>query len=381
MIVLNEPLRILHLTTHLNIGGITTYIYLLGQQMIAEGHQIFALSSGGECSKQYHEAGIKTLELPIKTKSELHPKIYWSIPKVIELIQLEKIDLIHAHTRITQVMAWWIQRKTGIPYVSTCHGFYKRRFGRRLLPAWGNRVIAISQPVADSLINDFGEEKEKVATILNAIDITGLQKRVELKDVAAIRAEWGFNSKVPTLGIVARIVQDKGHEFLVKATKQLLNTYSDLKVLIVGEGPYKKQIVKMVDQLGLHQHVHFIGNLSDVTKALCVIDIFVLPAIWREGFGLSIIEAMALKKPVIVTNIWALNALVRDRDNGLLINPSDTDALVKAIKTLIDDHTLRNHVSNRGFETVSREFSIERMSTEMTQLYRQVLNESRPQFN
>ena len=145
-------MKVLHLTTHLNSGGITNYILRLIKPLRELGIDLSVLSSGGEYTTFFKDAGAEVYELPIRTKSELHPKLYWAVPSVLRLIYEKKIDLLHAHTRVTQVLAYWTQRITGVGVATTCHGFYRRRFGRRLIPAWGDRTIAISQPVADNLM-------------------------------------------------------------------------------------------------------------------------------------------------------------------------------------------------------------------------------------
>ena len=368
--------KILHLTTHINIGGITTYIYLLGRGMDQSKYELSVFSSGGEMEKQFHEVGIQTFSSPFRTKSEVSPKLYFAIPRLISIIKSEKIDLIHAHTRVTQVMAWCIQKLAGVPYVSTCHGFYKRRLGRRLLPAWGNRVIAISPPVADALINNFQVPQNKVTTILNAIDIENLEKLTHAKNVLGIISEYNLQTTTPVLGVIARVVRDKGHEYLIQACAELRKRYPDLKLLVIGEGPYLSKTKKLSHRLNLDQCVVFTGNLQDVTKALAVIDIFVLPAVWREGFGLPIVEAMALKKPVVATNIWALNSLIRNRINGLLVEPKSVTGLVSTISELIEDKALCLKIGKSAYETAKNEFPISRMAKELESLYQQVILES-----
>lgn len=369
--------RVLHLTTHFNTGGITSYIKFLTKEMRKMPYEFFVGSSGGSQEEMLTEQGVKCLRLNIRTKSELSPKLYAAIPKLLNFIRREKIDLIHAHTRVTQVLSWWLQRISGIPYVSTCHGFYKRRFGRRLVPAWGNHVISISKPVEESLMKDFGVKKEKVSTIFNAIDIEDLSKKYGEKHPDHIRKELNIEENNKVIGIVARVVEDKGHEYFLRAAAKLvLNSFPDVKILIVGEGPYMKQTQELVKRLKLGKFVRFLGNVNDITYALAVIDVFVLPAIWREGFGLSIIEAMAVSKPVIVTNIWSLNELVQDRVNGLLVEPKDVDDLADAIEELLVDKALYDRVSKNGAEMVRREFSIAYMAERVDTLYQRILSPS-----
>ena len=326
--------RVLHLTTHLNIGGITSYIKLLTKEMQKRDYEFYVGSSGGTQEVVLRAQGVHCVHLNIRTKNEVSPKVFLSIWPLIKFIEREKIDLIHAHTRVTQMLSWWVKRFTGIPYVSTCHGFYKRRLGRRLIPGWGDHVIAISNPVEDSLIKDFRVLPHQTTTIFNAIDIPDLVGRYREKDPSAIRLELGLPHDSKVLGIVARIVADKGHEYFLKSAQKLIKySFPDIKILVVGEGPHMKAMKKLAVKLKIRDSVQFLGNLQDVTRALAVIDIFVLPAIWREGFGLSIIEAMALCKPVIVTNIWSLNELVQNKRTGLLVEPRSVDGLAEAMRS------------------------------------------------
>jgi glycosyltransferase involved in cell wall biosynthesis len=367
--------RILHLTTHLNIGGITSYIKLLTKEMKRFPYEFYTASSGGTQEQSLQAEGVKCLTLNIRTKSELSPKLYLAILPLINFIRKEKIDLLHAHTRVTQVLAWWVKRLTGIPYVSTCHGFYKRRLGRQLLPAWGDHAIAISVPVGQSLTRDFHVKSENVTTIFNAIDIAELERKCAEKNPIEIRNNYKIALTDPVIGIVARVVADKGHEFFLKAGAKLISgQFKNLKLLIVGDGPHLSNMRNLAKQLKIENSTLFLGNMQDVTHALSIIDVFVLPAIWREGFGLSIVEAMAVSKPVIVTNIWALNELVQDGVNGLLVNPKDVDGLANAIAKLLTDQKLYDTVAKNGREMVEREFSITQMAGRMDQLYAQILS-------
>lgn len=375
-----EKIHVLHLTTHLNTGGITSYIKLLTREMRNLSYEFFVGSSGGTQEQALKDQGVHCLTLNIKTKSELSPKLYGTIPRLLRFIREEKIDLIHSHTRVTQVLSWWLQRFSKIPYVTTCHGFYKPRVGRRLLPAWGDHAIAISKPVEGSLLEVFRVKPGRVSTIFNAIDTNDLIKRYLQKDAQKIRQELNIKPTDQVLGIVARVVQDKGHEYFLRAAAKLIhNSHPNIKIIIVGEGPYLKVAKDLVGRLRLNDSVRFLGNVDDITYPLSAIDIFVLPAVWREGFGLSIIEAMAVQKPVIVTNIWALNELVHNRVNGLLVEPKNVDDLAGAILELLNDPALYNRVAQNGAEMVKREFSISQMASRIDKLYRQVLTGELPE--
>lgn len=366
-------MKILHLTTHLNVGGITTYILRLIKPLKKLGVETLVLSSGGNCSQQFTELGAKVFELPIRTKNELNPKLYFHLPAVQRLIREHQIDLLHAHTRITQVMAFWLHQTTGIDYVTTCHGYYKRRLGRRILPAWGKCAIAISQGVADHLVRDFHLAAEQIQIIHNGVDLEDLDLAYARHNLRDVKASYGFKPDDPVIGVVARLVADKGHEYLIRSIPLLLSHFPSLRLLIVGDGPHRSFLEKLVTELGIQSHVVFTGNIQDVTHPLSAMDIFALPATWREGFGLSIVEAMACHKPVIVSNIWSLNTLIQDGVTGILIPPKAIDPLVGSIRRLLECPEERTRMSETGRAMVDKLFSISRMAEEIQQAYAQLL--------
>ena len=366
-------MKILHLTTHLNRGGISNYILSVGSALRAKGHQLFVGSDGGEMEEEFREQGFHLKNFPIRTKSELHPKIYAALPSLIHWIREEQIELIHAHTRITQVMADWIQRVSQTPYLTTAHGFYKRRLGRRFLPAWGKRVVAISDPVGDYLLDVFKVPGRNLRVIYNGLDLESFANAFRRHDPQGVRREYGFNERAYVIGITARLVPEKGHEYLIRTAKSLETEIPDLKILIVGDGRYRSQLEALTQKFGLSERVRFLGNLRDVSKPLAAMDVFTLPAVWREGFGLSVAEAMACGKPIIATNIWALNALIENRVNGILVEPRSVSALAEAILFIYKNKTFRESIAEAGRKTAAERFSMDRMVRELETVYEEVL--------
>lgn len=366
-------MRILHLTTHLNRGGISKYILSVGSAFSKKGHEIFVVSSGGEMEQEFSSEGLGLKTLAIRTKSELSPKIYWALPELIRWIKKERIEILHAHTRVTQVMASWIQWLTGMPFITTVHGFYKRRLGRRILPAWGERAVAISEPVGNHLRETFRFPLERIRVIYNGIDFIDFISRFRAYDPKEVRREYGISEKAPVVGVTARLVPDKGHEYLIQAVKRLESDFPDLSLLIVGDGRYRSHLNELARELNLLDRIYFTGNLRDVSKPLAAVNVFALPAVWREGFGLSIVEAMICQKPIIVTNIWALNTMIQNGVNGILVEPRDVESLAGAIRLILNDPDLRERISKSGQETAQQRFSLGRMAEELEAVYQEVL--------
>ncbi len=370
-----KSLKVLHITTHLNIGGISSYLLILGSGMIKKGHQVCVLSSGGGLSEEFKEREFHLLQFNIKTKSELNPKLYWALPQIIRLVKEKKFDIIHAHTRVTQVLAYFIARATGVPVVTTAHGYYKPRFGRRLFGCWGGRTIAISPLVAEELKNSHAVDPSRIKVVQNAIDTEDFLRRLAQKNTSAVRKEYGIDEKAVVLGSVSRLVQDKGHEYLVKALSALRKKNVNAFLLILGDGRERDNLQKLIKDLNLERHVKLVPGEKDVTKVLSVMDIFVHPATFREGFGLSMMEAMIAGKPVVVTDIWAVNSYIKNAVNGYLVEPKNTQALADAIHRVISDPSLSKQVAEEGRRMAAEICSLDRMTGETEAVYQEAIEE------
>ena len=366
-------MKILHLTNHLNPGGISSYVYTIACEMNRRGHQSFVLSSEGSLVARFQDAGIKVFLMIPKTKSELDARLYFCLPRICQLITREGINLLHAHTRVSQVLAAWIKLLTGIPYVTTCHAFCKRRLGRRLFPAWGDHVIAISDPVKELLVHEFRLKKKKVTTIHNGIDIEALQDKMRSKNREAILKDWGIPpNRSIVISAISRIVAVKGHEVLLKAMTQLVPKYPSLHLIITGAGPRQKHIEKITRDFQIDRNVTFTGSLEDVTKTIAVTNIFVSPILQGEAFGLSIAEAMALKIPVVTTMSWSLKDAYKDHESVLLVQPGDPLSLAKALEELIVNQDLRRSLAENAYSIIRGRFSVESMGEKIEKLYKRI---------
>jgi len=366
-------MKILHLCTHINTGGITQYIYTLSQQMIKRENEVHIFSSGGEFEERFREMGAFPHTFSIRTKSELSPKVYLAIPRVIRFIKKNKIDILHAHTRVTQVLSFYVSLLTGIPYVTTCHGFFKRRLGRRLLPAWGNRVIAISDPVQMDLEETFKEKPEKIRVIYNGVDIEALENCAKSVNLTKVKEDFQLSDGKPIIGIVSRIIQAKGFDYLARALKILISKYPKIKLMIVGKGDYEERLKKLILELEIQSHVIFLGTQRNVVACYAAMDIFVLPSIWREGFGLVVSEAMALRKPIVVSNTGALNRLINDGSSGLLAKPRNVKDLAEKLDYLICHPDEAKQMGQNAYQHAKNNFSVEQMAIGIQKVYEECL--------
>ena len=368
-------MRILLLTTHLNLGGIGVYVLSLAKGLLQKGHQVFVVSSGGDLVALLDSFGVNHLAVDIKTKSEISPKVILARKQIARIIKGKNIDIIHAHTRVTQVLAHLVSKKTGVPYVTTCHGFFKRRMFRRIFPCWGSRSIAISEAVREHLVNDFGVRKENIAVVHNGVEIEKFSPdKFSQPQKDELRRNYGLKSGRPVIGTVARLSSVKGQRYLILAMKRILKDNPAAQLLLVGDGPEKDRLVQQVEELGIEDKVFFVPPTLDISAPLSIMEVFVFPSL-LEGLGLAIIEAQAMGLPVVATDVGGIYTLVKDGVNGFLVHPKEPDALAEAILKLLRDKKLAERFGAQARIQAGRKFNLKQMVEGIERVYREILKQ------
>ncbi|MBU4305255.1 MAG: glycosyltransferase family 4 protein [Candidatus Omnitrophica bacterium] len=356
-------MKVLLLTTHLDYGGISSYTVSLADALAKRNHAVVCASSGGDLVGQLEKNGISPVYIPIKTKSELNPAILFSAAKLTHFVKKEKIDIIHAQTRVTQVLAQYLNNATRVPFVSTCHGFFRQNIGRQLFPCWGKKVIAISDAVKKHLMIDFYLPENKIALIPNGIDFSRFRISPKRYDV---------NYADRTVGIIARLSTVKGHKYLIEAMSQALKEFSDARLFIFGQGKIKYELIGLAEKLNIQDKVYFLPSVANPAEVLQEIDIFVMPSL-QEGLGLSILEANACGIPVIASNVGGIPTIVKHDVTGLLVPPKEPSALAAAIMKVMENKELAMRLGKRAREEVEQRFSIPVMTEKVESVYKEVL--------
>jgi len=367
-------MRILLLTTHLNFGGIASYTVTLAEALKKRNHQVTVASSGGDMLSRLKSSGIKHINLNIRTKQGLSPKVLLSFFKLSKVIR--QFDIIHSQTRVTQVLGKALSIVYKIPYVTTCHGFFTPKPSRRLVSAWGNKTIAISEAVRSHLVKDFQVKKENIALIHNGVNISWFDKKYTAEEKQEIRREYNLSSKF-VVGLIARLSPVKGIKYLISAFKLLIQDGLDAQLLLIGDGPEKQLLIEQAEQLGIKSKVIFAPSVVDTGRSLSVMDVFVLPSV-QEGLGISLAEAMAASCPVVASDVGGIYSLVKNNKTGLLVTPEDPEAIARAVKELLLDNGLREKLALAGKEFVTEKFSLEEMAVKTERVYSTVIASHEP---
>ncbi len=363
-------MNILILTTHLDAGGITSYLYNLVKGLIGLGHAVYLVSGGGNRQADFERIGARLIFYPIRTKCEISWRLVWPFIILSRLSRRQKIDVIHAQTRVTQVLGALLARRVGCPLVTTCHGFFQRRLSRRLWPCWGRAVIAISPQVKTHLETDFDVPAGRVHHVPSGIDSDEFTpcpdgEKERLRQSKAIPGG-------PVIGIIARLSPEKGHKVLIRAMRLVVTRRPSARLLIVGRGRTGEDLRQLTAEMSLENNVFFFDATNQTRPFLCLLDIFVLPSS-QEGLGLSVMEAQAAGLPVIASRVGGLPNLIRDGQTGLLVEPNDEEGLARAIVGLLEHPDQARALGDRGREFIFTEGSYRVMAEKSVAVYRRAM--------
>ncbi len=296
--------------------------------------------------------------------------------------------LLHCHqatpySNHLAIAAAWSLR---IPVVCTDHGYYPPgthllKTRRAIMNAMMAQDITVSRAVADSLVRDVGQCRDKIVTIYNGLERTadstdGGAHRAAAR--ARTRAALGIPQDAAVVGTVGRQSQEKNLPALIDAVAALGPTAGDVLLVLCGEGDEQMRAALRArgDDTGLGDRLLLPGRLEDLQGVLAALDVFALPSL-TEGMPLSLMEAMAAGVPSVATAVGGVPELVRDGESGLLVaEPSDIAGIAAAIARLLADPALGADIARSAARTVKSRFSSERMIERTLLTYDHVIRRS-----
>jgi glycosyltransferase involved in cell wall biosynthesis len=217
-------------------------------------------------------------------------------------------------------------------------------------------------------------DPSKTVVIYNGVDE---ERFSHFNNVSTARVELGIESNDPVLGSVSSLTPHKGHIYMFQAAPKILESFPSTKFLFVGDGNLREELEGQVKILNISSNVIFTGIRKNIPELLNLMDIFVLPSSSREGLGISIIEAMAVEKPVVATNIGGIPEVVQDGKTGILVPPQNSEALAGAIIELLNDSGKAEKMGRMGRLRIKDAFTTQRMISEIENLYRHSFSQKR----
>lgn len=368
--------RILHFIGGGELGGAEELLLSLMKLLDKERYeaQLICLCEGPFAQLAARQ-GFKVAVIPMRHKFDLG-----TIKPIKEYLLKNRIDLVHTHGVRANLVARTAAKQMRLPVVTTFHSvlrydydsIYKALIAKYLTIAtnkYTDKYIAISGAIKEE-IKALGVPDELITVIHNGLD-TG--KYAQPLNPPVTKSELGLDQARPTISMIARLHPVKGHRYFLQAAREVLDRGEKVQFLIIGEGSYRTQIQKWIQDLSLEGDVLMPGYYSPIENIYRVSDLLAVPSL-MEGLGLVVLEAMYFKVPVVASNIGGIQEIIRHRENGLLVEPEDAHGLAEAIITLLQDQKLALQLTEAGQETLPF-FSPQRMARQVEETYHSLLGE------
>ena len=296
-------------------------------------------------------------------------KVFLTLKRYIAQGQFQ---IVHTHLIHADVYGTLAAKLAGVPViVSSRHN--DDRFRRykvlvwlnRLLARWHAKIIVISDWVGRFLQEVEGIPGDKIVRIHYGLQPETITAQA---DPHYVRQQLQIPEGGPVIGTIGRLTAQKGHPYLLQAIAKVKAQFPELRVVILGDGELRAELEQQATNLGVETNVIFTGYRNDAIKLLSGFDFFVFPSLW-EGFGLVLLEAMALKKAIVASAVSAIPESVLDGQTGILVPPQDADRLAEAILKLLQDRSLANRMGEAGYEYLQQQFTVSKMVSATENLY------------
>lgn len=365
---MKKKLCTVHIETGMNsLGGPTQVVYLV-DGLIRRGHEANLICPAGSgIHQEMLAAGLPVV--PIRFRNELDITLFF---KILSFLRKSQPDIVHLHSRrgadfwggiaarICKTSAVILSRRVDYPI--------NNRFISKLKYGYlCDKIITVSNAIREILIAG-GVEPSKIVCVHSTIDASVYGNGGD----GLLRKELGIPEDALLIGIIAQLIERKGHKYLFEAFPTVLKKCPNARLLVLGKGVLLPKLKQHAERLGIADKVIFAGFRRDIPRILSELDLLVHPAI-MEGLGVAILQAMAAGLPVIATPVGGIPEVVRDGVSGLLIPPKDSDALGQAILSILPYPDVRRHMGEEGRRIVREQFSVDRMVDRTLRVYEEVL--------
>jgi len=354
----------------MDVGGVETGTVDLARYLKQRGYDSVVVSAGGGLVRRLEEEGIPHYNLPVASKA------FWVMLRASRrlraLVAREKIDIVHARSRVPAWVAFMATRGTDAVFITTAHGRYSRHPFSPMM-GYGKFTIVPSAVIGRYMMAQFRVPRENIRKIARSVDLTRYRFR---------GAPSGKKKQRPLLGVIGRLSPVKGHVHFLKAMALVRRAFPEARAWIVGgvspgKQGYKEELEGWCRRLGLEEAVTFCGSRPDVPDVLAELDCLVMPSVIEESFGRVVIEAQAVGVPVVASRIGGINEVVSDGEDGLLVDPRDHEGLAKAVLRVLQEPSFARQIVANGRRKAEEQYSLERMGAATLAVYEEAFTRPR----
>ena len=359
-------LSILHTESSCGWGGQEIRILTESQGMVQRGHHVtLVCCPNSKIAKAAPDYGIEVVTLPIEKKrgSALMALRNWL------KVHRQQFDVINTHSSTD---AWLValscaSLRHSPDIVRTRH--VSTDVSRSLPTRWlylssSAHIVTTGEKLRQTLHQYNRFPLSQMTSVPTGIDL----EKFSPQNKQQAREKIGVPNK-PTLGIVATMRVWKGHKYLIEAWKTLHLQFPDWQLLLVGDGPQRKNLQPMVKLAGLEESVFFLGNRNDVPDCLNAMDLFALPSFGNEGVPQGIMQAMACGLPVVSTTVGAISEAVIDGKTGFTLAPQVQETLINYLAKLMASDELRQQMGQASLAHAKAQFGLDNMLDKMEKIF------------
>jgi glycosyltransferase involved in cell wall biosynthesis len=369
-------MKVVQILPELSAGGVEGHVLELAGFLASQGHKSIVISNGGDMVERLEQRGVRHVKVPVHRKSL---RSLFQVRKVRKFLRAENPDVVHAHSRVPAWIAWLALRSmdplTRPKFVTTVHGFYSVNAYSAIMTQ-GDRIIAVSESVREYIRSNYPKaDPKRIEVIPHGIDPKTYHP--EFKPSADWLAQW--QSEHPELTnkqlllLPGRITRLKGHGDFFQLIKTLKQAGQPVCGLIAGNTHPKKrayldELHQQAESLGITNDIVFLGHRSDLRELMAVSDIVMALSQQPESFGLTVLEALSLGKPVVgydcggvgelLAAVYPTGKVPPNSSNGLFLNttqilknpsqpsPNELFTLEKSLASTADIYELVARISS-----------------------------------
>ncbi|WP_025897740.1 glycosyltransferase family 4 protein [Sneathiella glossodoripedis] len=370
---------ILQVLPNMDGGGVERGTVEVATAIVAQGWRSVVVSAGGKMVYELEKAGAKHITLPVHSKN---PIVMWkNINRLQQVIANEGVQIVHARSRAPAWSALAAARRSGTPFLTTFHAAYTRggflKNSYNSVMAKGDRVIAISDFIAQHIQENYTVDPQKIIKIARGVDCRRFNPgAVSAERIIKMATDWALPDGVPVIMMPGRLTRLKGHEDLIEALALLPD--KNFLALFVGAGSgresYRAELNKLVVERGLQGKVQIKDYCNDMSAALMLADVVVSATTVPEGFGRVAVEAQAMGRPVVATAHGGSLETVKDGETGWLVPVGDRQAMARAIDGALKlSPAEREAIAEKTRQFVMQNFTVEKMCNSTLDVYRSLL--------
>ena len=300
------------------------------------------------------------------------------IKQLKQFVNENKIDVLHCHQYTPYIYGLFASFGTQAKVIFTEHGrFYpdsykwKRMLLNPILSIFTSHVTAISKATAEALIKYENFPRRKVKVIYNGINVD----TESFKNDDSLRKELNIAEDTKVLGTISRLDPIKNQPMMIEAFAEVLKSHPNTVLLIVGDGPERNKLETLCEKLNIQDKVIFTGFKVNPQRYFNIIDIFLLSSL-SEGTSMTLLEAMAFKKPAVVTDVGGNPEIVRHSQTGFLTPNDNRNEFTMAINQLLSNPENTKHLGINGFLSYQQLFTASKMAIQYQDFYINLLGEN-----